>query len=130
MVLGITHYYKRLKFYDKIIFWSGCILFCYPQSHICLRWRKLIIPVYVIFVRSLNNKTILVSNYEDAWYNLQVRKAAQEGVCIVLKGSLFMTQESPPPHHPAASLTTKHCIQLIEGCGGRLVRMSGPSVYD
>ena len=46
MVYGITHYYKRLKFYDKIIFWSGCILFCYPQSHICLCWRKLIVPVY------------------------------------------------------------------------------------
>ena len=29
-----------MKFYDKIIFWSGCILFCYPQSHICLCWRK------------------------------------------------------------------------------------------
>ena len=23
-------------------------MFCYPQSHICLRWRKLIIPVYGI----------------------------------------------------------------------------------
>ena len=29
MVYGITHCYKRLKFYDKIIFWSGCILFRY-----------------------------------------------------------------------------------------------------
>ena len=37
-----------------------------------------------------------------------------------------MTQESPPPHHPAASLTTKHCIQLIEGCGGKLARVRGP----
>ena len=34
MVKDITHYYKRLKLDDKIIFWSGCILFCYPQSHI------------------------------------------------------------------------------------------------
>ena len=50
MVTGVIHYYKRLKFYDKIIFWSGCILFCYPQSQICLRWRKLIIPVYLIAV--------------------------------------------------------------------------------
>ena len=50
----------------------------------------------------------------------QVRKAAQEGVCIVLKGSLFMLEGSAPPHHPAASMTTKHCIQLIEACGGKL----------
>ena len=33
-----------------------------------------------------------------------------------------MTQESPPPYHPAASLTMKHCIQLIKGNGGKLVR--------
>ena len=54
------YYYKRLKLYDKIIFWSGCILFCYPKSHICLRWRKLIIPVYfrlqltTVFLESAN----------------------------------------------------------------------------
>ena len=41
-----------MKFYDKIIFWSGYILFCYPQSHICLSWRKLIIPVYCKIYRS------------------------------------------------------------------------------
>lgn len=48
-----------------------------------------------------------------------MRKAAQEGVCIVLKGSLLMMEDSAPPHHPAASMTTKHCIQLIEECGGK-----------
>ena len=37
---------KSLKFYDEIIFWSGCICFAIRIPIICLRWRKLIIPVY------------------------------------------------------------------------------------
>ncbi|XP_060076895.1 RRP12-like protein [Ylistrum balloti] len=48
----------------------------------------------------------------------KVRKAAHKGVCIILMGSLFMTQGDPPPHHPAASITAKFCIQKIEECGG------------
>ena len=40
MVLGITHYYKRLKFYDKIIFRSVCILFCYPLEPYLLKLAK------------------------------------------------------------------------------------------
>ena len=31
-ILMVTHYYKRLKFYDQIIFWSGCILTCFPRA--------------------------------------------------------------------------------------------------
>ncbi|XP_069140254.1 RRP12-like protein [Argopecten irradians] len=48
----------------------------------------------------------------------KVRKAAHKAVCIVLRGSVFMTQGDPPPHHPAASITAKFCIQKIEECGG------------
>ncbi|OWF35995.1 RRP12-like protein [Mizuhopecten yessoensis] len=48
----------------------------------------------------------------------KVRKAAHQGVCIILRGSLFMTQGDPPPHHPAASITAKFCIQKVEECGG------------
>ncbi|KAL4231185.1 pre-rRNA processing protein [Mactra antiquata] len=48
----------------------------------------------------------------------KIRRAAQQGVCIVLKGSLFMLDGNCPSFHPAASMTAKHCIQLIETCGG------------
>lgn len=48
----------------------------------------------------------------------KARRAAQQGVSIVLKGSLFMVQGDPLPHHPAASMTAKHCIQIIETTGG------------
>ncbi|KAJ8317039.1 hypothetical protein KUTeg_004943 [Tegillarca granosa] len=48
----------------------------------------------------------------------KIRKAAHQGVCVVLRGSLFMTQGANPPHHPAASMTAKYCIQQIEDCGG------------
>lgn len=51
----------------------------------------------------------------------QVRKAAHQGVNIILRGSTFMTQgETAPPYHPAGSMTAKFCIQVIEQCGGRL----------
>ncbi|KAK7479159.1 hypothetical protein BaRGS_00029600 [Batillaria attramentaria] len=48
----------------------------------------------------------------------RVRKAAQQAVKIVLKGSLFMTQPDAPSHHPAAALTAKFCVQIIESQGG------------
>ncbi|XP_022336615.2 RRP12-like protein isoform X1 [Crassostrea virginica] len=48
----------------------------------------------------------------------KVRKAAHQGVNIILRGSTFMTQESTPPCHPAGSMTAKFCIQVIENCGG------------
>ncbi|XP_061180059.1 RRP12-like protein isoform X1 [Saccostrea echinata] len=49
----------------------------------------------------------------------KVRKAAQQGVNIVLRGSIFMNPaETAPPHHPASSMTAKFCIQVIEQCGG------------
>lgn len=49
----------------------------------------------------------------------QIRKAAQLGVCSVLKGSEFMFSDSPPAHHPAAQSTAKFCIQEIEKSGGK-----------
>ncbi|XP_052773393.1 RRP12-like protein [Mya arenaria] len=48
----------------------------------------------------------------------KVRKAAHQGVCIVLKGSLFLLELNSPKHHPAASLTAKHCVQVMENAGG------------
>ena len=53
-------------------------------------------------------------------HTAQVRKAAQEAVRVVLKGSQFITTENAPPYHPAASATAKYCIQQIEQCGGEL----------
>ncbi|KAI5277518.1 Rrp12-Like Protein [Manis pentadactyla] len=48
----------------------------------------------------------------------KIRKAAQHGVCSVLKGSEFMFSEKTPAHHPAAISTAKFCIQEIEKSGG------------
>ncbi|XP_068114238.1 RRP12-like protein [Hyperolius riggenbachi] len=48
----------------------------------------------------------------------KVRKAAQLGVCSILKGSEFMYAGSGPAHHPAAQSTAKFCIQEIEKSGG------------
>lgn len=42
-----------------------------------------------------------------------------------MKGSMFMTQGNPPPHHPMAQLTAKYCIQQIEECGGKNVFHGG-----
>ncbi|XP_036685217.1 RRP12-like protein isoform X2 [Balaenoptera musculus] len=47
-----------------------------------------------------------------------IRKAAQHGVCSVLKGSEFMFGEKAPAHHPASMSTAKFCIQEIEKSGG------------
>uniref|UniRef100_A0A2K6CSY8 Ribosomal RNA processing 12 homolog n=1 Tax=Macaca nemestrina TaxID=9545 RepID=A0A2K6CSY8_MACNE len=48
----------------------------------------------------------------------KIRKAAQHGVCSVLKGSEFMFGEKAPAHHPAAVSAAKFCIQEIEKSGG------------
>ncbi|XP_055976374.1 RRP12-like protein [Sorex fumeus] len=48
----------------------------------------------------------------------KVRKAAQHGVCSVLKGSDFMFGDKAPAHHPAAASTAKFCIQEMEKSGG------------
>ncbi|XP_053548481.1 RRP12-like protein [Bombina bombina] len=48
----------------------------------------------------------------------KIRKAAQLGVCSVLKGSEFMFGDNAPSHHPAAQSTAKFCIQEIEKSGG------------
>ncbi|XP_054238177.1 RRP12-like protein isoform X2 [Indicator indicator] len=48
----------------------------------------------------------------------KVRKAAQHGVCSVLRGSEFMFGDSAPDHHPAAPSTAKFCVQEIEKAGG------------
>ncbi|XP_048362430.1 RRP12-like protein isoform X1 [Sphaerodactylus townsendi] len=48
----------------------------------------------------------------------KVRKAAQQGVCSILRGSEFLFGDGAPSHHPAASSTAKFCVQEIEKAGG------------
>lgn len=48
----------------------------------------------------------------------KVRKAAQHGVCSILRGSEFLFGDGAPSHHPAASSTAKFCVQEIEKAGG------------
>ncbi|KAM9847722.1 RRP12-like protein [Aulostomus maculatus] len=48
----------------------------------------------------------------------KVRKAAQQGVCSVLRGSDFMFSDKAPAHHPAATTTAKFCIKEMEQAGG------------
>lgn len=50
---------------------------------------------------------------------LQVRKAAQQGVCAILRGSDFLFTDNAPTHHPAATTTAKFCIKEIEHAGGK-----------
>ncbi|XP_028916752.1 RRP12-like protein [Ornithorhynchus anatinus] len=48
----------------------------------------------------------------------KIRKAAQHGVCSVVKGSDFLFGDAAPAHHPAAPSTAKFCVQEIEKAGG------------
>lgn len=48
----------------------------------------------------------------------KVRKAAQQGVCSVLRGSEFLFRDNAPTHHPAAATTAKFCIKEMEQAGG------------
>lgn len=49
----------------------------------------------------------------------QVRKAAQQGVCAILRGSDFLFTDNAPTHHPAAVTTAKFCIKEMEQAGGK-----------
>ncbi|XP_070609003.1 RRP12-like protein [Erythrolamprus reginae] len=48
----------------------------------------------------------------------KVRKAAQQGVSSILRGSEFLFGDGAPLHHPAAISTAKFCVQEIEKSGG------------
>ncbi|XP_029305253.1 RRP12-like protein [Cottoperca gobio] len=48
----------------------------------------------------------------------KVRKAAQQGVCAILRGSDFLFRENAPTHHPAAGTTAKFCMKEMEQAGG------------
>ncbi|XP_051504404.1 RRP12-like protein [Myxocyprinus asiaticus] len=48
----------------------------------------------------------------------KVRKAAQQGVCSILRGSDFMFSDNAPSHHPAAVTTAKFCCKEMEQSGG------------
>lgn len=49
----------------------------------------------------------------------QVRKAAQQGICSVLRGSEFLFTDNAPTHHPAAVTTAKFCMKEMEQAGGK-----------
>ncbi|XP_077437828.1 RRP12-like protein [Vanacampus margaritifer] len=49
----------------------------------------------------------------------KVRKAAQQAVCSILRGSDFLFADNSPAHHPVAASTAKFCIKLMEQAGGR-----------
>ncbi|KAM9804205.1 RRP12-like protein [Neosynchiropus ocellatus] len=48
----------------------------------------------------------------------KVRKAAQQGVCSILRGSDFLFTDNAPSHHPAAATTAKFCVKEMEQAGG------------
>ncbi|KAG7511906.1 RRP12 [Solea senegalensis] len=48
----------------------------------------------------------------------KVRRAAQQGVCSILRGSDFLFTDNAPTHHPAAATTAKFCIKEMEQAGG------------
>ncbi|KAK5853979.1 hypothetical protein PBY51_015087 [Eleginops maclovinus] len=48
----------------------------------------------------------------------KVRKAAQQGVCSILRGSDFLFRDNAPTHHPAAGTTAKFCMKEMEQAGG------------
>ncbi|XP_072293683.1 RRP12-like protein [Eucyclogobius newberryi] len=48
----------------------------------------------------------------------KVRKAAQQGVCSILRGSDFLFKDDAPAHHPVAMTTAKFCIKEMEQAGG------------
>ncbi|XP_013887776.1 RRP12-like protein [Austrofundulus limnaeus] len=48
----------------------------------------------------------------------KVRKAAQQGVCSILRGSDFLFTDDAPTHHPAAVTTAKFCVKEMEQAGG------------
>ncbi|XP_037320839.2 RRP12-like protein [Pungitius pungitius] len=48
----------------------------------------------------------------------KVRKAAQQGVCSILRGSDFLFADNAPIHHPAAATTAKFCMKEMEQAGG------------
>lgn len=47
----------------------------------------------------------------------KVRKAAQQGVCSILRGSDFLFTDNAPASHPAAATTAKFCIKEMEQAG-------------
>ncbi|KAM8858593.1 RRP12-like protein isoform 2-T2 [Spinachia spinachia] len=48
----------------------------------------------------------------------KVRKAAQQGVCSILRGSDFLFTDNAPTHHPAAATTAKFCMKEMEQARG------------
>ncbi|XP_065152602.1 RRP12-like protein isoform X2 [Paramisgurnus dabryanus] len=48
----------------------------------------------------------------------KIRKAAQQGVCSILRGSDVMFSDDAPSHHPAAVTTAKFCCKEMEQSGG------------
>ena len=55
----------------------------------------------------------------------QIRKAAQQGVCAILRGSDFLFSDNALTHHPAAVSTAKFCIKEMEHAGGETMLFRG-----
>lgn len=55
----------------------------------------------------------------------QIRKAAQHGVCSILRGSDLLFTDNAPTHHPAAAMAAKFCIKEIEQAGGTTPNLWG-----
>ncbi|GAB1302418.1 RRP12-like protein [Apodemus speciosus] len=71
-----------------------------------------------VVIGSCEPPDVGTGNQTHVLWKSMIRKAAQHGVCSVLKGSDFMFGEKAPAHHPAAVSTAKFCIQEIEKSGG------------
>ncbi|XP_078033343.1 RRP12-like protein [Augochlora pura] len=44
----------------------------------------------------------------------KVRKAAQHGICAILKGSEIMKKKDPPLYHPCSPRVAKHCYNSLQ----------------
>ena len=109
-----------MKLYDKIIFWSCCILFCYPQSHICLRWRKLIIPVYIYTRtnRRCANLPEMSIVHEGAWQYLEIERN------LFLKAHHYIIMSLPTIQRYCTNVvffSNSSCIQVSTKVPGEIL---------
>lgn len=118
---SVNRFHKTSRVLYHSVYWDNYNQYIYHSGGFikAFRGKLRILEIFLSCCEQwkLNNVHCL-----DLFYCcFQVRKAAHQGVNIILRGSSFMTQgETAPPYHPAGSMTAKFCIQVIEQCGGRL----------
>ncbi|XP_067276745.1 RRP12-like protein [Pseudorasbora parva] len=90
----------------------------------CLRW---ILSCLAILIRKQDLSVWSYPSTLQVYHGLlsftvhskpKVRKAAQEGICSILRYSDFMFSDNAPSHHPAAVTTAKFCCKELEQSGG------------